>query len=206
MNLDYHSIENLSTISSTNAGEDLISWFQKLDLKYYHDLSNGIYIRIPHQKANGSVFELKQGNTLIYNRPLYKTEIIIDIGYCRLCKYIDQHQVELNKSAELGHCPYYESAANKIIRWVKRIQSIKKKQPKAYTPKELSKIQLKDETKKFVDDWYLQYNELEIEYNSTKSLLIKKKMHALHKILALQQLKLELEHDIRMIKIDSELE
>lgn len=205
--IDYQIVDTVATIGSGCAEENLINYFEQLNLKYYHDLSKGLYVRAPCRKASGSVFQLKKNNTLVYNRPIYRTEIIIDIGYCSQCHSIDEHRIELNKPLKLGYCPYFENAANKIIRWVKRIQCKiqEKEKPDLQTARELLELQWKDDMQSVADEWDVRYGELEQQYTTNKSSVLEKKMRALRQILALQQLELELERDIRILELEADL-
>lgn len=106
-------------------GEMVCEQLCKLKFKYFHDLDY-VYVDTPcYYRTTGDVLKL-QNNTLVYDAPVYKTQMNIMIYNCYLCNTNEiNYSIDLNKPLDLGYCPYYERAANKIIRWVKKhIKSI----------------------------------------------------------------------------------
>ncbi len=200
----YQYAETLTESKQMSIGEELIEHFVKLDLKYFHDLSNGVYIRTPCQIANGTVFKLQKNNTLLYYRPIYKSEMIIDIGYCELCGRESGGQIVLNKPIKLGYCSYYNNAANTIIQWIKRVQ-MKKLDPKQFYLRKLEQLEQRweQEYDSFANEWGIELTKIEKKYANDANLSFK--IHTLEKIFDMKKHLLESEHRIRVLRLEAEL-
>ncbi len=117
---NYSESKALTQSDQMYIGEMVCENLCKLKFKYFHDLDY-IYVDTPcYYHTNGDVLKL-QNDTLVYDTPVYKTQMNIMIYNCYLCGANElNYPIELNKPFNLGYCPYYEKAANKIICWAKK--------------------------------------------------------------------------------------
>lgn len=185
---------------SARMGEELIEHFLKLNFNYYHDLRNGVYIRTPCNVATGTVFDLQKNNTLVYYRPVYKSDIVIDIGYCKRCGTDVRCKMNSNEQVKLGYCPYYENAANVLIRWVKNVQ---RKNKKCDITMEDLDDQWEAEYDEYVTKWSEEYDRIEAESKDAED--FKYKAYALREIMNKKKTILNFEHEIRVLRLKAGL-
>lgn len=182
---------------SPRIGEELIEYFLNLNFNYYHDLRNGVYIRTPCNVATGTVFDLQENNTLVYYRPVYKSDIIIDIGYCKRCGTDVRCKMNSNEQVKLGYCPYYENAANVLIRWIKNVQRKNKKH--SITMKDLE-ARWEAEYYQYMREWSEEYGRVKKESKDAED--FQPKRIALQKIYEMKKTVLHYEHEIRVLKLE----
>lgn len=121
---NYTEAGALSQSSQMCIGELVREQLCELKLKYFHDLDYS-YVDTPcYYRTNGDVLSVQNNNILVYNIPVYKTEMNLLIYDCSECGGSEiNYSINLNEPIDLGYCPKYVRAANKIIRWIKKFKN-----------------------------------------------------------------------------------